>query len=137
MKTKTFQQTQQKGCGHLNVPQCSIESTKLENAVHVQIQIYCHSVSCVCSQTLRAAGKTYMIFFVLVIFVGSFYLVNLILAVVAMAYEEQNQATMEEAEQKEAEFKAMLEQLKKQQEETQVVLTIPRILDILFFTVYG
>ncbi|XP_049335062.1 sodium channel, voltage gated, type VIII, alpha subunit b isoform X2 [Astyanax mexicanus] len=69
--------------------------------------------------TLRAAGKTYMIFFVLVIFVGSFYLVNLILAVVAMAYEEQNQATIEEAEQKEAEFKAMLEQLKKQQEEAQ------------------
>lgn len=51
---------------------------------------------------------------------GSFYLVNLILAVVAMAYEEQNQATLEEAEQKEAEFKAMLEQLKKQQEEAQV-----------------
>lgn len=70
-----------------------------------------------CYQTLRAAGKTYMIFFVLVIFVGSFYLVNLILAVVAMAYEEQNQATMEEAAQKEEEFKAMLEQLKKQQEE--------------------
>lgn len=64
-----------------------------------------------------------MIFFVLVIFVGSFYLVNLILAVVAMAYEEQNQATIEEAEQKEAEFKAMLEQLKKQQEETQVGLS--------------
>lgn len=71
-------------------------------------------------QTLRAAGKTYMIFFVLVIFVGSFYLVNLILAVVAMAYEEQNQATMEEAQQKEEEFKAMLEQLKKQQEDAQV-----------------
>uniref|UniRef100_A0A8C7R246 Sodium channel protein n=1 Tax=Oncorhynchus mykiss TaxID=8022 RepID=A0A8C7R246_ONCMY len=70
--------------------------------------------------TLRAAGKTYMIFFVLVIFVGSFYLVNLILAVVAMAYEEQNQATMEEAEQKEAEFKAMLEQIKNQQEAAQV-----------------
>uniref|UniRef100_A0A3B3Y2F7 Sodium channel protein n=1 Tax=Poecilia mexicana TaxID=48701 RepID=A0A3B3Y2F7_9TELE len=75
--------------------------------------------------TLRAAGKTYMVFFVLVIFVGSFYLVNLILAVVAMAYEEQNQATMEEAEQKEAEFKAMLEQLKKQQEETQVSFIFP------------
>ncbi|XP_075951383.1 sodium channel, voltage gated, type VIII, alpha subunit a isoform X6 [Anarhichas minor] len=70
--------------------------------------------------TLRAAGKTYMIFFVLVIFVGSFYLVNLILAVVAMAYEEQNQATMEEALQKEEEFKAMLEQLKRQQEDAQV-----------------
>uniref|UniRef100_A0A8C5SSW6 Sodium voltage-gated channel alpha subunit 2 n=1 Tax=Laticauda laticaudata TaxID=8630 RepID=A0A8C5SSW6_LATLA len=52
--------------------------------------------------TLRAAGKTYMIFFVLVIFL------------------EQNQATMEEAEQKEAEFQQMLEQLKKQQEEAQV-----------------
>ncbi|XP_037107454.1 sodium channel, voltage gated, type VIII, alpha subunit b isoform X6 [Syngnathus acus] len=74
--------------------------------------------------TLRAAGKTYMIFFVLVIFVGSFYLVNLILAVVAMAYEEQNQATIEEAEQKEAEFKAMLEQLRKQQEETQAAAMV-------------
>uniref|UniRef100_A0A663MSU6 Sodium channel protein n=1 Tax=Athene cunicularia TaxID=194338 RepID=A0A663MSU6_ATHCN len=72
--------------------------------------------------TLRAAGKTYMIFFVLVIFLGSFYLINLILAVVAMAYEEQNQATMEEAEQKEAEFQQMLEQLKKQQEEAQVMV---------------
>ncbi|XP_053568794.1 sodium channel protein type 2 subunit alpha-like [Bombina bombina] len=70
-------------------------------------------------QTLRASGKTYMIFFVLVIFLGSFYLVNLILAVVAMAYEEQNQATLEEAEQKEAEFQKMLEQLRRQQEEAQ------------------
>uniref|UniRef100_A0A8B9RMT8 Sodium channel protein n=1 Tax=Astyanax mexicanus TaxID=7994 RepID=A0A8B9RMT8_ASTMX len=68
-------------------------------------------------QTLRAAGKPYMVFFVLVIFLGSFYLVNLILAVVAMAYDEQNQATIEEAQQKEEEFQAMLEQLKRQQEE--------------------
>ncbi|XP_048200213.1 sodium channel protein type 1 subunit alpha isoform X3 [Perognathus longimembris pacificus] len=73
--------------------------------------------------TLRAAGKTYMIFFVLVIFLGSFYLINLILAVVAMAYEEQNQATLEEAEQKEAEFQQMLEQLKKQQEAAQAAAT--------------
>uniref|UniRef100_A0A8C2CNC7 Sodium channel protein n=1 Tax=Cyprinus carpio TaxID=7962 RepID=A0A8C2CNC7_CYPCA len=71
-------------------------------------------------QTLRAAGKTYMIFFVLVIFLGSFYLVNLILAVVAMAYEEQNQATMDEALKKEEEFIAMLEQLMRQEEEAQV-----------------
>ncbi|RXN33507.1 sodium channel type 2 subunit alpha-like isoform X1 [Labeo rohita] len=70
-------------------------------------------------QTLRAAGKPYMVFFVLVIFLGSFYLVNLILAVVAMAYDEQNQATIEEAQQKEEEFQAMLEQLKRQQEEAQ------------------
>uniref|UniRef100_A0A3B4EF08 Sodium channel protein n=1 Tax=Pygocentrus nattereri TaxID=42514 RepID=A0A3B4EF08_PYGNA len=72
-------------------------------------------------QTLRASGKTYMIFFVLVIFLGSFYLVNLILAVVAMAYEEQNQATIAEAQQKEEEFQAMLEQLKKQQADAQAV----------------
>uniref|UniRef100_A0A8D2ISN7 Ion transport domain-containing protein n=1 Tax=Varanus komodoensis TaxID=61221 RepID=A0A8D2ISN7_VARKO len=59
--------------------------------------------------TLRAAGKGYMVFFVLVIFLGSFYLINLILAVVAMAYEEQNQATIEEAKRKEEEYQQMLE----------------------------
>ncbi|XP_062362121.1 sodium channel protein type 5 subunit alpha-like isoform X5 [Cinclus cinclus] len=52
-------------------------------------------------QTLRSAGKIYMLFFMLVIFLGSFYLINLILAVVAMAYEEQNQATIAETEEKE------------------------------------
>ncbi|XP_068092027.1 sodium channel protein type 5 subunit alpha-like [Hyperolius riggenbachi] len=67
-------------------------------------------------QTLRASGKTYMIFFVFVIFLGSFYLVNLILAVVAMAYEEQNQASIAEAEAKEREFQQAMEQLKKEQE---------------------
>nr|XP_033787601.1 sodium channel protein type 5 subunit alpha-like isoform X1 [Geotrypetes seraphini] len=67
-------------------------------------------------QTLRTAGKTYMLFFVVVIFLGSFYLVNLILAVVAMAYEEQNQATLVEAEAKEKEFQQTMEQLKREQE---------------------
>ncbi|XP_077175945.1 sodium channel protein type 2 subunit alpha-like isoform X2 [Paroedura picta] len=71
--------------------------------------------------TLRAAGKAYMVFFVLVIFLGSFYLINLILAVVAMAYEEQNQATIEEAERKEAEYQQMLEELKRHQEEAQAI----------------
>lgn len=71
-------------------------------------------------QTLRCSGKVYMIFFVLVIFLGSFYLINLILAVVAMAYEEQCQATIKEAKEKEEEFQAMLEQLKRQQEDAQV-----------------
>lgn len=42
-------------------------------------------------QTLRANGTVYMIFFMMVIFLGSFYLINLILAVVAMAYQEQYQ----------------------------------------------
>uniref|UniRef100_A0A674AUB4 Sodium channel protein n=1 Tax=Salmo trutta TaxID=8032 RepID=A0A674AUB4_SALTR len=60
--------------------------------------------------TLRAAGKTYMIFFVLVIFLGSFYLINLILAVVAMAYDEQNEATLKEAQDMEEEFQRLLEQ---------------------------
>lgn len=58
-----------------------------------------------------------MIFFVVVIFLGSFYLINLILAVVAMAYAEQNDATMLEAQQKEEEFQQLMEQLKKHQEE--------------------
>ncbi|XP_033965376.2 sodium channel, voltage-gated, type I-like, alpha isoform X6 [Pseudochaenichthys georgianus] len=74
-------------------------------------------------QTLRAAGKPYMFFFVLVIFLGSFYLINLILAVVAMAYEEQSQATIKEAKEKEEEFKAMIEQLKRQQEDAQAAAT--------------
>ncbi|ETE61603.1 Sodium channel protein type 4 subunit alpha A, partial [Ophiophagus hannah] len=72
-------------------------------------------------QTLRAAGKGYMFFFVVVIFLGSFYLVNLILAVVAMAYDEQNQATIEEALRKETEYQQMLEHLKRQQEEAQAL----------------
>uniref|UniRef100_A0A8C1IET9 Sodium channel protein n=1 Tax=Cyprinus carpio TaxID=7962 RepID=A0A8C1IET9_CYPCA len=67
--------------------------------------------------TLRAAGKTYMIFFVVIIFLGSFYLINLILAVVAMAYDEQNAATLAEAREKEEEFQRLLEQLRNQEQE--------------------
>lgn len=58
-----------------------------------------------------------MIFFVVVIFLGSFYLINLILAVVAMAYAEQNEATMAEAKQKEEEYLHIQEALKKREEE--------------------
>lgn len=61
-----------------------------------------------------------MIFFVLVIFLGSFYLINLILAVVAMAYEEQSQATIQEDLEKKEEYEAMMEQLKRQQEDALV-----------------
>ncbi|EMP36124.1 Sodium channel protein type 5 subunit alpha [Chelonia mydas] len=67
-------------------------------------------------QTLRASGKIYMLFFMLVIFVGSFYLINLILAVVTMAYEEQNKATIAETEAKERKFQEAMELLKKEQE---------------------
>uniref|UniRef100_A0A674AU84 Sodium channel protein n=1 Tax=Salmo trutta TaxID=8032 RepID=A0A674AU84_SALTR len=68
--------------------------------------------------TLRAAGKTYMIFFVLVIFLGSFYLINLILAVVAMAYDEQNEATLKEAQDMEEEFQRLLEQYRIQAQQS-------------------
>uniref|UniRef100_A0A6Q2X1V3 Sodium channel protein n=1 Tax=Esox lucius TaxID=8010 RepID=A0A6Q2X1V3_ESOLU len=74
-------------------------------------------------QTLRSAGKTYMVFFVVVIFLGSFYLVNLILAVVAMAYEEQNQATIQEAWQKEREFQLAMERLKKEAQARQCFMS--------------
>uniref|UniRef100_A0A8C1L4F9 Sodium channel protein n=1 Tax=Cyprinus carpio TaxID=7962 RepID=A0A8C1L4F9_CYPCA len=73
--------------------------------------------------TLRAAGKTYMIFFVVIIFLGSFYLINLILAVVAMAYAEQNEATIAEAKKKEEEYAKILEQLKKQAEVCLLILS--------------
>uniref|UniRef100_A0A3P9BGZ7 Sodium channel protein n=1 Tax=Maylandia zebra TaxID=106582 RepID=A0A3P9BGZ7_9CICH len=68
-------------------------------------------------QTLRTSGKPYMIFFMLVIFLGSFYLINLILGVVAMAYDEENQIVKKEAQEKEEEFQAMLEQLREQYKE--------------------
>ena len=58
-----------------------------------------------------------MLFFVVVIFLGSFYLINLILAVVAMAYAEQNQATIDEQKQKEEEYQQILEALKAREEE--------------------
>uniref|UniRef100_A0A3B3ZIP8 Sodium channel protein n=1 Tax=Periophthalmus magnuspinnatus TaxID=409849 RepID=A0A3B3ZIP8_9GOBI len=67
--------------------------------------------------TLRAAGKTYMLFFVVVIFLGSFYLINLILAVVAMAYAEQNQASIDEQLHKDQEYQQILEALKAREEE--------------------
>ena len=47
-------------------------------------------------QVIAAAGTYHVIYFMLVIFLGSFYLINLILAIVAMSYQDlQNQ---EEAE---------------------------------------
>ncbi|XP_025947348.1 sodium channel protein type 5 subunit alpha-like [Apteryx rowi] len=67
-------------------------------------------------QTLRASGKVYIVFFILVIFLGSFYLVNLILAVVTMAYEDQNKATIAETEAKERKFQEAMELLQKERE---------------------
>ncbi|XP_076324992.1 sodium channel protein para-like isoform X1 [Tachypleus tridentatus] len=55
---------------------------------------------------LKSAGPWHMLFFVLIIFLGSYYLVNLILAIVAMSYDglqkeaakEEEDAAAEEAE---------------------------------------
>src|SRR5882757_1566552 len=47
---------------------------------------------------LRTAGPFHLVFFIVVIFLGSFYLMNLILAIVAMSYDElQKKAEEEEA----------------------------------------
>ncbi|XP_031636806.1 sodium channel protein para isoform X42 [Contarinia nasturtii] len=52
---------------------------------------------------LRSAGPWHMLFFIVIIFLGSFYLVNLILAIVAMSYDElQKKAEEEEAAEEEA-----------------------------------
>lgn len=54
-------------------------------------------------QVLRSAGPWHMLFFIVIIFLGSFYLVNLILAIVAMSYDElQKKAEEEEAAEEEA-----------------------------------
>jgi len=74
---------------------------------------------------LRTAGPWHIIFFLLIIFLGSFYLVNLILAIVAMSYdelqkkaeEEEEAALLEEEALREAEEAAMMEEEKLRQQE--------------------
>ena len=48
--------------------------------------------------TLRTAGPWHIIFFMFNIFLGSFYLINLILAIVAMSYDELQRQAEEEAQ---------------------------------------
>uniref|UniRef100_F7CNJ4 Sodium channel protein n=1 Tax=Monodelphis domestica TaxID=13616 RepID=F7CNJ4_MONDO len=76
-------------------------------------------------QTLRVAGPFAVVFFVVIIFLGSFYLINLTLAVVTMSYEEQNKNVAAETEAKEKMFKEAL-QLLKQEQETLVAMGIDR-----------
>jgi len=56
-------------------------------------------------QILRTNGLWHMLFFIGIIFLGSFYLVNLILAIVAMSYDDTQKRERELAE---AEFTAAL-----------------------------
>ncbi|XP_056021116.1 sodium channel protein 1 brain-like isoform X8 [Ostrea edulis] len=53
------------------------------------------------NKIIRAMGPWNVLFFVIVVFFGSFYLINLMLAVVAMSYEEEAVNTNREREEKE------------------------------------
>ncbi len=63
---------------------------------------------------LRTAGPWHIIFFVVIIFLGSFYLVNLILAIVAMSYDELQKKAEEEEEAALAEEEALRVRPKRQ-----------------------
>ncbi|KAJ6659310.1 hypothetical protein lerEdw1_019181 [Lerista edwardsae] len=67
-------------------------------------------------QVIRSSGRSYSIFFVIVIFLCSFYLFNLILAVVIMAYEEQHKAALAHTKAREMLLQKAKETLKKEQE---------------------
>jgi voltage-gated sodium channel type II alpha len=56
---------------------------------------------------LRTAGQWHILFFLFIIFLGSFYLVNLILAIVAMSYDELQKKAEEEEEAALAEEEAL------------------------------
>uniref|UniRef100_A0AC11EIG0 Sodium voltage-gated channel alpha subunit 11 n=1 Tax=Ovis aries TaxID=9940 RepID=A0AC11EIG0_SHEEP len=76
-------------------------------------------------QTVRTSGLVSVLFFVVVIFLGSFYLVNLTLAVVTMTYEEQNKNVAAETEAKEKMFQEA-QQLLKEEKEALVAMGIDR-----------
>ncbi|XP_033623933.1 sodium channel protein type 11 subunit alpha isoform X6 [Fukomys damarensis] len=67
-------------------------------------------------QTLHTAGPYSVFFFVVVIFLGSFYLINLTLAVVTMAYEEQSRNVAAETEAKEKMFQEAQKLIKEEKE---------------------
>ncbi|XP_021949266.2 sodium channel protein para isoform X3 [Folsomia candida] len=58
-------------------------------------------------QILQAAGPWHILFFIVIIFLGSYYLVNLILAIVAMSYDELQKKAEEDELAAAAEFEAM------------------------------
>jgi hypothetical protein len=66
-------------------------------------------------QVLTAAGRYHFFYFVAVIFFGAFYLVNLILAIVSMSYQEQQKKV--NAENEERERRKVEDELVQQNEE--------------------
>ncbi|XP_017493920.1 PREDICTED: sodium channel protein type 2 subunit alpha-like, partial [Rhagoletis zephyria] len=67
---------------------------------------------------LRVTGPWHVCFFVVIIFLGSFYLVNLILAIVAMSYNELQKKAEEEEEAAAAEEAAYVEACRQVEEDT-------------------
>lgn len=57
-------------------------------------RIFSCSLFCVL-QVLSSCGPISVVFFTVVVFFGSFYLINLMLAVVALSYEEEAEITQE------------------------------------------
>ena len=60
--------------------------------------IHVHHLPFLVYQVLRAAGPWHIVFFMFIIFLGSYYLVNLILAIVAMSYDQLQKKAEEEEE---------------------------------------
>ncbi|XP_061443234.1 sodium channel protein type 5 subunit alpha-like [Rhineura floridana] len=86
-------------------------------------------------QVIRTSGKTYVIFFVIIIFLCSFYLFNLILAVVTMAYEEQNKATLAHTKAREMLLREAKELLRKEKVFT-AIFTVEMIFKIIALDPY-
>lgn len=79
--------------------------------------LICFSHLSVPLQTLRTAGKSYLIVFLFVFFPGCFFLLSLILAVVVVTRAEQEETRDAEAIQREEEFGRIVEVLKRREEE--------------------
>ncbi|XP_042204472.1 sodium channel protein para-like isoform X7 [Homarus americanus] len=75
---------------------------------------------------LRSAGPWHIIFFVVIIFLGSYYLVNLILAIVAMSYDQLQKKAEEEEEAALAEEEALRAQEVEADEATEAALALAR-----------
>nr|AWJ68263.1 putative voltage-dependent sodium channel 1 [Hirudo verbana] len=74
-------------------------------------------------QVIRATGRGSVFFFVIVIFFGSFYLVNVILAIVAMAYDDCRKQDILDAEEAEAE-QAQWDNVQREDEERLALETL-------------
>jgi len=77
---------------------------------------------------LTAVGRYHFLYFVAVIFFGSFYLVNLILAIVSMSYQEQQKKVR--AENEERERRKVADELVQQNEEARKTSELNELLHI-------